>query len=254
MTRENQIAGECQDLREKYQVLLAQRDHDLSVIQQFDEEKYSNMHRELEETRRSLKEFQEHDEKLQKQLEEVIHDKDLRIQDYEQLMHRHNDLEKGYQEIQSHNQSLIRDFGNLEEQKNLHYREIVQLQEKLASLQIQNEQKDHSIHRMRKLFSQDIGSDDPLGSKDSDDVPRSPHRSLNTKEDCDRVIDSMERKVVILCFIVVILLVESSSPESSISPRYIVRRKTKMQNHIRAKENPTGEECIIGDADCRIGI
>jgi chromosome segregation ATPase len=202
---EHQLAGELQDLRESQQVLVSQRDHDTVPMDQF-----FTLQRELDETRHQL-------ETIQQERESRDEDFTSLQQQIGQMSIENEQHSFRVKELEAENQLLHTDLTGRLSQEEDHRNEVKQLHNQLAQLQRLNEQKENSIHRMRKLFSHEslsIPDESAVAPAAASSPPHSPLRSNSKdKDDCDRLIDSMEKKVSLL----------SLPPSSSLPPRHQMR-------------------------------
>jgi chromosome segregation ATPase len=201
------LEKELLELRQSYDSLRIEYETEKSsaaAAPQVDETEMANLRSELETSRHQLQEFET-------QMMILGTEKNQQAHQFKELTLAHDALQAQLQELLRRQQqaqteataataTVHQKTEEFELERQAHQQEVVKLREKLSALEIQNERKDGSILRMRKLFSQEIEFHDEsvfsssAGTAGDDSPPRSPLRS-GSKDDCDRIIDSMEKKV-----------------------------------------------------------
>lgn len=203
MEQDQHLEKQLLELRQSYETLFIEYEVVKSgAVAAIDETEIINLRRELETSRCRLEEFASRELEAENKMKILVTEKNSQAQQFQALTMHHNALMAQFEELQKqHVESERINRHKIEEfqlEKQVHQQEVAKFLEKISVLETQNERKDASILRMRKLFSQEDGPHDHdeivFSSSADESPPRSPLRS-SSKDDCDRIIDSMEKKV-----------------------------------------------------------
>ena len=218
------LENELLELRQSYETLSLEYEASKSgaVAAQIDETEIINLRQELKTSLDRLQEFASRELEGENKMKILVTEKNSQSQQFQELTMHHSALRTQFEELQKqHVESEEINRHKTEELKQAHQQEVMKFLEKISALETLNERKDASILRMGKLFPQEVSRhdhDEILFSSSADESPpRSPLRS-SSKDDCDRIIDSMEKKV------------ESLPPLSSLTALLFPQMRVQVHN------------------------